>query len=413
MTELDGVFFKEIVEQGLREFPNECCGVIAADGDGRPVKVFTMKNADASPVTYRLDGKEQLRVFDEIDEQGWELWAIYHSHTHSEAYPSDTDRRLAFYPESRYMVLSLADREQPVLRSFFITDGEVDGRGADDRMTAPTPMFNEDQVQRYSRHIILPNIGGAGQRKLLDASVLVIGAGGLGSPVAMYLAAAGIGKIGIVDFDRVDVTNLQRQILHTTADVGRSKVESAVEHLRAINPTIDIVGHDTLLFSTNVFDVMEPYDVVIDGTDNFPVRYLVNDATQFLGKPLVYGSIFQWEGQATVFMPGQEAPCYRCLFPSPPPPGTVPSCAEGGVFGVLPGVIGSIQATEAIKLITGEGESLVGRLLLYDALHMDFQEVKIRWDADCPVCGKAPTITELIDYEAFCGVPARADVRSP
>ena len=271
------------------------------------------------------------------------------------------------------------------------------------------PMFTEEQVQRYSRHIILPNIGGKGQRKLLDGSVLVIGAGGLGSPVAMYLAAAGVGKLGIVDFDRVDVTNLQRQILHTTADVGRPKVESAVEHLRAINPTIEIVGHDTLLYSTNVFDVMDGYDVVVDGTDNFPVRYLVNDATQFLGKPLVYGSIFQWEGQATVFMPGQEAPCYRCLFPSPPPPGTVPSCAEGGVFGVLPGVIGSIQATEAIKLITGEGESLVGRLLLYDALHMDFQEVKIRWDADCPVCGKAPTITELIDYEAFCGVPARAD----
>jgi molybdopterin/thiamine biosynthesis adenylyltransferase len=276
-------------------------------------------------------------------------------------------------------------------------------------MTGPTPRFTEDQVQRYSRHIILPNIGGAGQRKLLDASVLVIGAGGLGSPVAMYLAAAGIGKLGIVDFDRVDVTNLQRQILHTTPDVGRSKIESAVEHLHAINPTIDVVAHETLLFSDNVFDVMEPYDIVIDGTDNFPVRYLVNDATQFMGKPLVYGSIYQWEGQATVFLPGQGSPCYRCLFPSPPPPGTVPSCAEGGVFGVLPGVIGSIQATEAIKLITGEGESLVGRLLLYDALHMDFQEVKIRWDADCPVCGKSPTITELIDYEAFCGVPARAD----
>jgi molybdopterin/thiamine biosynthesis adenylyltransferase len=276
-------------------------------------------------------------------------------------------------------------------------------------MTGPTPRFTEDQVQRYSRHIILPNIGGAGQRKLLDASVLVIGAGGLGSPVAMYLAAAGIGKLGIVDFDRVDVTNLQRQILHTTPDVGRSKIESAVEHLHAINPTIDVVAHETLLFSDNVFDVLEPYDIVIDGTDNFPVRYLVNDATQFTGKPLVYGSIYQWEGQATVFLPGQGSPCYRCLFPSPPPPGTVPSCAEGGVFGVLPGVIGSIQATEAIKLITGEGESLVGRLLLYDALHMDFQEVKIRWDADCPVCGKSPTITELIDYEAFCGVPARAD----
>ena len=276
-------------------------------------------------------------------------------------------------------------------------------------MSASTsPMFTVDQVQRYSRHIILPNIGGMGQRKLLDSSVLVIGAGGLGSPVAMYLAAAGIGKLGIVDFDQVDVTNLQRQILHTTADVGRSKVASAVEHLRAINPTIEVVGHETLLFSTNVFEIFEGYDVIVDGTDNFPVRYLVNDATQFTGKPLVYGSIYQFEGQATVFTPGQETPCYRCLFPAPPPPGTVPSCAEGGVFGVLPGVIGSIQATEAIKIITGEGDTLEGRLLLYDALAMDFQEMKIRWDADCPVCGKDPTITELIDYEQFCGVPARA-----
>jgi len=276
-------------------------------------------------------------------------------------------------------------------------------------MSASTsPMFTEEQVQRYSRHIILPNIGGKGQRKLLDSSVLVIGAGGLGSPVAMYLAAAGIGKLGIVDFDQVDVTNLQRQILHTTADVGRSKVASAVEHLRAINPTIEVVGHETLLFSTNVFEIFEGYDVIVDGTDNFPVRYLVNDATQFTGKPLVYGSIYQFEGQATVFTPGQETPCYRCLFPAPPPPGTVPSCAEGGVFGVLPGVIGSIQATEAIKIITGEGDTLEGRLLLYDALTMDFQEMKIRWDADCPVCGKDPTITELIDYEQFCGVPARA-----
>ena len=276
-------------------------------------------------------------------------------------------------------------------------------------MTGPgtEKRFTEDQVQRYSRHIILPNVGGAGQRKLLDSKVLVIGAGGLGSPILLYLAAAGIGTIGIVDFDKVDTSNLQRQILHTDADVDRPKVESALEHLRALNPTIEIIGHDTLLNADNVMEIMEPYDVVIDGTDNFPVHYLVNDATQFLGKPLVYGSIYQFEGQATVFMPGQDAPCYRCLFPSPPPPGTVPSCAEGGVFGVLPGVIGAIQATEAIKLITGEGDSLVGRLLLYDALHMDFQEVKIRWDADCPVCGKEPTITELIDYEQFCGVPAR------
>ena len=277
----------------------------------------------------------------------------------------------------------------------------MNGQGTEKR-------FTEDQVQRYSRHIILPNIGGAGQRKLLDSKVLVIGAGGLGSPVLLYLAAAGIGTIGVVDFDKVDTSNLQRQILHTDADIDRPKVESALEHLRALNPTIEIIGHDTLLNSDNVMELMAPYDVVIDGTDNFPVRYLVNDATQFLGKPLVYGSIYQFEGQATVFMPGQEAPCYRCLFPAPPPPGTVPSCAEGGVFGVLPGVIGGIQATEAIKLITGEGETLVGRLLLYDALHMDFQEVNIRWDADCPVCGKDPSITELIDYDLFCGIPAQA-----
>jgi sulfur-carrier protein adenylyltransferase/sulfurtransferase len=276
-------------------------------------------------------------------------------------------------------------------------------------MTSDPSRFTEEQVQRYSRHIILPNIGAKGQRKLLNGSVLVIGAGGLGSPIAMYLAAAGVGKLGIVDFDRVDLTNLQRQILHTTPDVGRSKVESAVKHLRAINPTIEVVGHDTLLFSTNVFEIFEGYDVIVDGTDNFPVRYLVNDATQFMGLPLVYGSIYQFEGQATVFMPGQETPCYRCLYPAPPPPGTVPSCAEGGVFGVLPGVIGSIQATEAIKILTGEGETLEGRLLLYDALTMEFDQMKIRWDADCPVCGKEPTITELIDYEQFCGVPARPE----
>jgi sulfur-carrier protein adenylyltransferase/sulfurtransferase len=276
-------------------------------------------------------------------------------------------------------------------------------------MTSDPSRFTEEQVQRYSRHIILPNIGAKGQRKLLNGSVLVIGAGGLGSPIAMYLAAAGVGKLGIVDFDRVDLTNLQRQILHTTPDVGRSKVESAVKHLRAINPTIEVVGHDTLLFSTNVFEIFEGYDVIVDGTDNFPVRYLVNDATQFMGLPLVYGSIYQFEGQATVFMPGQETPCYRCLYPAPPPPGAVPSCAEGGVFGVLPGVIGSIQATEAIKILTGEGETLEGRLLLYDALTMEFDQMKIRWDADCPVCGKEPTITELIDYEQFCGVPARPE----
>ncbi len=264
--------------------------------------------------------------------------------------------------------------------------------------------FTEDQVMRYARHIILPGIGGEGQRKLIESKVLVIGAGGLGSPVALYLAAAGVGTLGILDFDRVDLSNLQRQIIHDTDDVGKPKVQSAKERINAMNPNVEVVAYDSVLTSANAFEVLEPWDIVIDGTDNFPVRYLVNDATQMLGKPLVYGSIYQFEGQASVFMPGQEAPCYRCLFPQPPPPGTVPSCAEGGVFGVLPGIVGSIQATEAIKLITGFGTPLVGKLLIFDATGMEFTTVKLRWDPDCPVCGKHPSVTELIDYEAFCGL---------
>ncbi len=268
------------------------------------------------------------------------------------------------------------------------------------------PAFTEEQVLRYSRHIILPQVGAAGQRKLLDASVLSIGAGGLGSPASMYLAAAGVGKLGILDFDRVDLTNLQRQLLHDTDDVGRPKVDSAADRINAINPDVNVVRHNVVLSSDNAFEVLGQYDIVLDGSDNFPVRYLVNDATQMLGKPLVYGSIYQFDGQATVFLPGPNTPCYRCLFPQPPPPGTVPSCAEGGVFGVLPGIVGSIQATEAIKLITGIGEPLVGRLLLLDALSMEFTTVKLRWDPECPVCGKSPTVTELIDYDAFCGLPS-------
>jgi sulfur-carrier protein adenylyltransferase/sulfurtransferase len=264
--------------------------------------------------------------------------------------------------------------------------------------------FSEEQVLRYSRHIILPKIGAAGQRKLLGAKVLCVGAGGLGSPAAMYLAAAGVGTLGILDFDRVDLTNLQRQILHDTDDVGRPKVESAAERINSINPDVDVVKHDTVLSSDNALDILARYDVVIDGSDNFPVRYLVNDATQMLGKPLVYGSIYQFDGQASVFLPGQGNPCYRCLFPEPPPPGTVPSCSEAGVFGVLPGIVGSIQAVEAIKLITGIGDPLVGRLLLFDALAMEFTTVKLRWDPGCPVNGENPTVTELIDYDAFCGL---------
>ena len=258
------------------------------------------------------------------------------------------------------------------------------------------------QVSRYSRHIIMPQVGSAGQRKLLDASVLVVGAGGLGSPICIYLALAGVGTVGIVDFDTVDVTNLQRQILHHNDDVGRPKVESARETLLAYNPDLNVALHEEPITSANAMGIMKGYDIIINGADNFPARYLVNDAAYLSGKPLVDGSILMFDGQATVFLPGQG--CYRCLFPSPPPPGEVPSCAEAGVLGMLPGMVGTIQATETAKLILGVGRSLASRLLLIDALDMEFRTVKIRRNPDCPLCGDNPTVTELIDYEAFCGV---------
>ena len=264
------------------------------------------------------------------------------------------------------------------------------------------PLTN-DEVKRYSRHLIMPEVGVDGQRKLKASKVLCIGAGGLGSPVAMYLAAAGVGTLGIVDFDTVDFSNLQRQILHGTPDVGRPKLASAKDKLHALNPEIDIQTYEVALSSQNAMQLFEPYDVVVDGTDNFPTRYLVNDACVLLGKPNAYGSIFRFEGQASVFGT-KEGPCYRCLYPEPPPPGLVPSCAEGGVLGVLPGLIGMIQATEAVKLIMGIGEPLIGRFLIYDALRMRFRELKLRKDPDCPVCGTHPTVTKLIDYEQFCGI---------
>ena len=262
------------------------------------------------------------------------------------------------------------------------------------------------QVSRYSRHIIMPQVGSAGQRKLLDASVLVVGAGGLGSPICIYLALAGVGTVGIVDFDTVDVTNLQRQILHHNDDVGRPKVESARETLLAYNPDLNVALHEEPITSANAMGIMKGYDIIINGADNFPARYLVNDAAYLSGKPLVDGSILMFDGQATVFLPGQG--CYRCLFPSPPPPGEVPSCAEAGVLGMLPGMVGTIQATETAKLILGVGTSLASRLLLIDALDMEFRTVKVRRNPDCPLCGDHPTVTELIDYEAFCGVPNTA-----
>lgn len=273
--------------------------------------------------------------------------------------------------------------------------------------------LNNDEIRRYSRHLILPEVGLAGQKKIKATSVLCIGAGGLGSPIAMYLAAAGIGKIGIVDFDTVDYSNLQRQILHTDADVGRSKAESAKETINGLNPHCEVVIHNTRISSENALDLIRPYDIVVDGTDNFPTRYLTNDACVLLKKPNVYGSIFRFEGQASVFAPHLGGPCYRCLYPEPPPPGMVPSCAEGGVLGVLPGIIGCIQATEILKLAIGKGTSLVGRLQLFNALDMKFRELKLRRDPACPVCGDHPTIKELIDYEVFCGIePVKEDENS-
>ena len=271
------------------------------------------------------------------------------------------------------------------------------------------PTLSNQEVARYSRHLIMPEVGMDGQLKLKAASVLCIGAGGLGSPVAMYLAAAGVGRIGLVDFDVVDYSNLQRQIIHGTPDVGRRKLDSARDSLTAINPEVEIETHEVALSSGNALDLLRGYDVIVDGTDNFPTRYLVNDACVLLGKPNAYGSIFRFEGQASVFAT-RGGPCYRCLYPEPPPPGLVPSCAEGGVLGILPGVIGTIQATEAVKLLIGAGEPLIGRFMIYDALRMRFRELKLRRDPDCPVCGDHPTVTELIDYEQFCGVaPAAPD----
>src|SRR6266700_2181096 len=258
--------------------------------------------------------------------------------------------------------------------------------------------LNQEEILRYSRHLIMPEVGVDGQEKLKNASILLIGCGGLGSPLSMYLAAAGIGHLGLVDFDLADFTNLQRQIAFSTSDVGRPKVDATKDRIAAINPNVEVTTYRTKLSSENVMEIFKGYDIIIDGTDNFPTRYLTNDACVFLKKPNVYGSIFRFDGQASVFYPG-KGPCYRCLYPEPPPPGEVPSCAEGGVLGILPGLIGCIQATEAVKLLLGQGEPLIGRLLLYDALQMRFREFKVRRNPKCPACGDHPTVTKLIDYE--------------
>ncbi|MDH5591047.1 MAG: molybdopterin-synthase adenylyltransferase MoeB, partial [Gemmatimonadota bacterium] len=271
------------------------------------------------------------------------------------------------------------------------------------------PPLSPPELYRYARHLALPHLGMEGQQRLKEGRVLCVGTGGLGSPLALYLAAAGVGTLGLVDFDVVDASNLQRQIIHGTSDVGRPKIESARDRIREVNPHVEVVLHDTRLTASNALGILAGYDVVVDGTDNFPTRYLVNDACVILGKPNVYGSIFRWEGQASVFgVPGE--PCYRCLFREPPPPGLVPNCAEGGVLGALPGVIGSLQAMETVKLLTGAGESLAGRLLIFDALEMSWREIRLARNPECPVCGDQPTQAGLIDYDLFCGVgPAAAD----
>ena len=279
--------------------------------------------------------------------------------------------------------------------------GQADAEGSRNRLTPP-------ELLRYARHLVLPEVGLAGQRRLKSARVLVVGAGGLGSPVALYLAAAGVGTLGLVDFDEVDATNLQRQILHGESDVGRLKLDSARDRLAETNPHVEVVTHDARLSSANALSVLADYDVVVDGTDNFPTRYLVNDACVMLGKPNVYGSVHRWEGQVSVFAT-RGGPCYRCLFREPPPPGLVPNCAEGGVLGVVPGVVGSLQALETVKLILGRGSPLAGRLLIFDGLELEWREVAIRRDPACPVCGDKPTQTELIDYELFCGVQPEAE----
>jgi adenylyltransferase/sulfurtransferase len=271
----------------------------------------------------------------------------------------------------------------------------------------PLPELTTDDLSRYSRHLILPEVGIEGQQRLKAAKVLCVGTGGLGSPLTLYLAAAGIGTLGLVDFDVVDASNLQRQIIHSTKDIGRKKLDSAAEKLTALNPSLNVIKHEVMLSSANALEIIKDYDIVADGTDNFPTRYLVNDACVILGKPNAYGSIFRFEGQASVFAT-EDGPCYRCLYPEPPPPGLVPSCAEGGVLGILPGLVGVIQATEVIKLILGKGSPLIGRLLLVDALNMRFRELKLRKNPECPVCGPNPTVTELIDYQQFCGIAPEA-----
>lgn len=375
-----------------------------------------IEEISAQQLKQRLDNGEDLGLVDirERDEfvQGHLPEARFiprgHLELQIEQYQADRSKPLVLYCAGgvRSALAARNLQEMGYEKVISLIGGFNGWKNAGFNFKIPTVLTEEQRI-RYSRHTILSDVGEAGQIKLLDSKVLLIGAGGLGSPSAMYLAAAGVGTIGIVDFDTVDVSNLQRQILHGTKDVGRPKVDSAADRLRDINPDVRVLAHMEPITSFNALDIIKEYDIVLNGSDNFPTRYLVNDACQFLKKPLVDASIFMFEGQVTVYDPrNEESPCYRCLYPDPPPPGEVPSCAEGGVLGVLPGIVGSMQAIEAIKLIVGIGESLVGRLLMIDTLDMSFRTLKIGKNHDCPVCGDHPTVTKLIDYEQFCGLPS-------
>ncbi len=364
---------KVLIPTPLRPFTNQQ-SVVQADGGtvGEVLRSLTGAHGELQPHLFSNDGK--LRSFVNI-------------------YVNDED--------IRYL-----DRESTPVGATDTVSIVPSVAGGTSVLEAPVdelPALTSSDVQRYSRHLIMPEVGVDGQRRLKAARVLCVGAGGLGSPSSLYLAAAGVGTIGLVDFDKVDISNLQRQILYSTDDVGRSKLASAAARLKGLNPDVNLVTHETALTSANALEIFRQYDIVVDGADNFPTRYLVNDACVLTGRPNVYGSIFRFDGQASIFAaPG--GPCYRCLYPEPPPPGLVPSCAEGGVLGVLPGIVGTIQAAEAIKLIIGAGETLTGRLLLFDALQMSFRTLKLRRDPACPVCGDSPTIKALIDYEQFCGI---------
>jgi len=364
--------------------------VVEIDGKnvGELLQNLTARHADLRTHLFSADGK--LRSFVNVYLNDEDI-----RYLHREETPVTSADTLSIVPS----VAGGAPAAPPERES-----APAAGAGVGPRVQpAALPELTNDDVNRYSRHLIMPEVGVEGQRRLKAARVLCVGAGGLGSPASLYLAAAGIGTLGLVDFDVVDASNLQRQILFSTSDVGRPKVEAARDRLRGLNPTANIVLHETPLKSANALQILADYDVIVDGADNFPTRYLVNDACVLLGKPNAYGSIFRFDGQASVFAT-KGGPCYRCLYPEPPPPGLVPSCAEGGVLGVLPGIIGTIQATEAIKLVIGSGETLAGRLLLFDALRMNFRTLKLQRDPECPICGDHPTIKALIDYEQFCGI---------